>query len=87
MANNRIVSIRKEKGITQKQLSELTGIPIQTVVRYEKGGTITAGRLGKIALALGVRPSELLDLEPIKYDLSKFTTQELLDEIERRCGE
>lgn len=81
-----IVSMRKARGITQKQLSEMSGIPIQTLVRYEKGQTehIPASKIEKIASALGVKASELLGWNRDKERLADFTTQELLDEIERR---
>lgn len=62
MLGANIVSIRKSKGITQKELSEKTGIPIQTLVRYEKEQTenIPVSRIEKIASVLGVSPSELI---------------------------
>lgn len=50
----RIVEARKSKGITQKALAEMTGIPLQTLVRYEKGANsnIPMGRIDTLAKAL-----------------------------------
>ena len=86
MLGANIVSIRKEKGITQKELSEKTGIPVQTLVRYEKDKTtnIPVDRIGRIASALGVSASELLGWGEADNRLADFTTQELLAEIEKR---
>lgn len=86
MLGANIVSIRKAKGITQKELSEKAGIPIQTLVRYEKDQTenIPVSRIEKIASVLGVSASVLLGWDQEKDDLGGFTTQELLTEIEKR---
>lgn len=86
MLGANIVSIRKAKGITQKELSEKAGIPIQTLVRYEKDQTenIPVSRIEKIASVLGVSASVLLGWDQEKDDLGGFTTQELLAEIEKR---
>lgn len=88
MLGANIVSIRKEKGITQKELSEKTGIPIQTLVRYEKEQTtnIPRSRIEKIASVLDVSASALMGWDQKKDSLADFTTQELLNEIERRSA-
>ena len=85
----RIVETRKAKGISQKQLAEMTGIPIQTLFRIEKGGNITIANMQKIAEALETTPSLLMgwEQENRKEDISSFTTQELAEELARRCGE
>lgn len=61
----RIVEARKAKGISQKQLAEMAGIPLQTLVRYEKGVSenIPMGRLQAIADALEVVLSVLMGFE------------------------
>lgn len=33
---NRIAKLRKEQGLTQRDLSELTGIPLSTLCKYEQ---------------------------------------------------
>lgn len=98
----RIVEARKAKDISQKQLAELAGIPLQTLIRYEKtvSENIPMGRLQAIADTLGVSPVYLIGWENKQIMtggemakkinqrlLQNFTTQELLTEIERRCGE
>lgn len=88
MLGANIVSMRKARGITQKQLSEMSGIPIQTLVRYEKGQTehIPASKIEKIASALGVKASELLGWAEKESGLAAFSTHELLAEIEKRSA-
>lgn len=87
MLGANIVSVRKAKGITQKELSEKAGIPVQTLVRYEKEQTtnIPRGRIEKIASVLGVSASTLMGWDQ-KNSLADFTTQELLAEIEKRSA-
>ena len=85
----KIVEIRKSKGITQKKLSELTGIPLTTLSRYEKTGNIKSNNLHKIANALGVSLPELLGYTKTNNEdlLSRFSIGELMGEIIRRSGE
>lgn len=84
----RIVETRKAKGISQKQFSEMTGIPIQTLFRIEKNGNATINNMQKIAEALETTPSYLMGWEEKQATneetLSSFTTQELAEEIARR---
>lgn len=55
-----IKAIRKQKGLTQKQLAELTGLLEPTIRKYESGQRIPkSDNLIKIASALGVHPSQL----------------------------
>lgn len=56
----RIVEARKAKGISQKQLAEMTGIPVQTLLRYEKGGNLSVDSVSKLAKALEMTPSALI---------------------------
>ena len=57
----RIVSLRKQQGLTQQGLSDATGIHVQQIKRYE-GGTSqpTAEALKKLALVLHVTSDFLL---------------------------
>jgi transcriptional regulator with XRE-family HTH domain len=52
-----IISARNSKGITQVELSKITGLTQQQISRFEKGGNITFTNLVKIlnALGLGIR--------------------------------
>jgi transcriptional regulator with XRE-family HTH domain len=53
--------LRTKKGISQDELSELTGVPQSTLAYWEKTGKLT-GRdtIIKIAKALGVSVEDLL---------------------------
>lgn len=68
--------IRKDKGLTQEKLSELTKISITSIQRYELGKrqpTIQA--VNKFAEALGVSINELFNSN---YDKSKYELEEAL---------
>lgn len=91
-----IRSIRKEKGITQKKLAELSGIAEITIRQYEADKyKPKIEQVKKIAAALNVSPfdivgSQLLDVEEtgekIKLKtLQDYSTLEILQELERRC--
>ena len=52
---DKIKFLRKEKGMTQKQLSELSGVQVKTIQRYEYGShEPTQKTLKKIADAISV---------------------------------
>lgn len=56
--------IRKERGLTQGELSELTGIDRISITRYETGKITPGGKaLRKLARVLGVSLDELLGRE------------------------
>lgn len=58
--NEKIKKIRKERGLTQKQLGELCGIAESTIRRYELGDlNPKLDTIKKIAYALNVTISEL----------------------------
>ena len=58
---SRIRLLRKGAQMSQTDLAEQVGVTFQQVQKYEKGITrVSAGRLTKIAAALGVPVSELL---------------------------
>lgn len=56
----RIKEVCREKGITQKQLSELSGIA-EVSLSKSINGNPTIGTLEKIAVALGVEITELFN--------------------------
>lgn len=61
---DKIKKIRKNKGLTQSQFSEITGIAINSISRYEKGERKpTTDILKKIADGLNVDIKELFDDE------------------------
>jgi len=59
--SERIVSLRKQQGLTQQGLSDATGTHVQQIKRYEAGTSQpTADALKKLALALHVTTDFLL---------------------------
>ena len=48
----RFISIRKEKKVSQRRLSELSGVSYASIRRFEKTGDISFSSLVKIAIAL-----------------------------------
>jgi transcriptional regulator with XRE-family HTH domain len=56
----RLVALRKQKGLTQQALSDLTGIHLTQIRRYEGGATLpTFEMLRKLAVTLSV-PADVL---------------------------
>lgn len=64
---SRLKELRIEKGITQRELAELAGIPIRAIQVYEQGyrplGGASAEVVYKIANALGTTVEHLLGYE------------------------
>lgn len=81
-----IKTIRKQKGLTQKQLAELIGVSVRGLQDIEYGKTQPKY---KTLLKL----SEVLDYPfmnqkviYIPLDLTQVPTKDLLKELERRCS-
>lgn len=55
----KVKEIRKEKGFSQRQLSELSGVPRRTLEDLEKRGDCMVSTAIKLAEALGVTLDEL----------------------------
>lgn len=73
---------RVEKNITRQRISELSGVPLSTVARFEQKGLIAFESLVKLAMALGYA-SDVRGL----FGTSKYTTMEELDMIRRKSGD
>ncbi len=73
---------RVEKNITRQRISELSGVPLSTVARFEQKGLIAFESLIKLAMALGYAP----DVRSL-FDTSKFDTMEELDMIRSKSGD
>jgi transcriptional regulator with XRE-family HTH domain len=57
----RVITLRKQKGLTQQGLADTSGIHVQQIKRYEAGhAQPTAEALKKLALALHVTADTLL---------------------------
>lgn len=73
-AGERIQQLRKERGWTQKQLADNTGISLQSIKLYERGAGIPSnkrsnGTLDKIAEVFGVFPEWIISGEGDKNKL------------------
>ncbi|WP_269477794.1 helix-turn-helix transcriptional regulator [Hominibacterium faecale] len=64
MQFNNVKTIREEKGLSQLQLSELSGVGRITICRLETGKLeeTTVGTLTKLANALDVKVDDLIGL-------------------------
>ena len=59
--SKRLAAVRKERGLTQQQMSEVIGIHLSQIKRYESGDTQPSLEvLRKIALALNISADTLL---------------------------
>ena len=64
---NRILQLRKQKGVTQQQLAEYLSILPQTVSRWESGGGMPdIALLPKIAIFFGITLDELFGMRDIE---------------------
>lgn len=61
MNKRKLIDLMADKGLTQADLAEKAGISRTVVYGVMKGRRPTMPTLGKIARALGVKPSELLE--------------------------
>ena len=60
--DNKLAEYRKEKGLTQEQLAEKSGVSRPTIANIECGKQecVMTGTLVKLASALGCKPRDLL---------------------------
>jgi len=66
-----IVKIRKEKGLTQRDLSKISGISQRLIAYYEKEvKQIPSDNLIKLIKSLKVNADELLGLKKIKENIT-----------------
>lgn len=84
-----IKKFRKELGLTQKELSEIIGIGIATVNRYENGALQSEAH--DQAIRLCMQPANLLKILESKPGLlsesNRIRIIQLLDEESRDCGD
>jgi len=74
---NRIRKIRTEKGLTQREMAALTGIPYSTYSNYENNNREpNLEQLNKIANALNISITHLIDIN----DITK-QSQNILDDL------
>ena len=83
-----IKALRKQKGITQKELGEMVGCNDVQIRQYESDRMLPKFQKAQlIASALGVSIFALYGEEYQKTPLSEYSTEELLAEIKRRVGD
>lgn len=73
----RIRDIRKRRKISQKRLSEKSGVSLGSVKRFEQSGEISLLSLTKISIALDIRN----ELEQLFEDVPPLSIEEII------CGE
>ena len=61
--SERIVELRKDRGLTQEQLGQLVGVSAQAVSKWEKGGAPDVELLPALADRLGVTIDSLFGRE------------------------
>ena len=65
MVGEKLRKLRKDKGLTQQQVEQLTGIAQKNISSYESGKLVPSGKtLQKFASALGVEVLELASEHP-----------------------
>lgn len=70
---NRLKQLRKEKGLTQQELSEEIVAPARTIQRWENGeNQIKANRASQLADYFGVSVGYLLGYEPESEQVSNY---------------
>ena len=70
----RIRTIRRRRKISQKKLSELSGVSLGSVKRFELSGEVSFLSLIKIATALGLHG----ELEHLFEDVSPLSIEEVI---------
>lgn len=72
----RIRAIRKRRKISQKKLSEKSGVSLGSVKRFESTGEISLISLVKVAIALDIAE----DLETLFAEVPFLSIEELMNE-------
>jgi transcriptional regulator with XRE-family HTH domain len=81
----RIRALRRERGFTQKELGEMVGTDASNIGKHELDKQMPRiTMLEKIASALDVPLTALVDDEEKEIDLSTVSTEDLLKEIHKR---
>lgn len=74
--SKRVAAIRKRRKISQKQLSERSGVSYGSIKRFETRGEISLLSLTKIAIALGIEN----ELEELFADVPFLSIEEVMRE-------
>lgn len=81
MNNIKVADIRKNKGLTQENLADLSGLTVRTIQRLEAGKEVSLTTLNNVANALGVKVIELFD------DFSDVEVTNLVELDKRRINQ
>lgn len=82
MIGENIKKFRKEKGLTQKQLAEITGISLSAIEKYERGKlNPSLGKAKDIAQALSIDYTILIPIDNIanELDLNETLFENFID--------
>lgn len=77
----RIVSARKEMGLTQEELAELAGVSQRSMQAYETGEVIPYRKMREIANVLNVTPSWILHGEDESSDSEIEALNRKIDDL------
>ncbi len=85
LLGKRVKELRKQKGFSQEELSELANIDQRSISHIECGNVFPSRSLFEIALALGVGLEELFDFEhhELNLDEMKKYIAKSLDRLEQ----
>ncbi len=80
---NRIKTLRKEAGLTQRSLSEKSGVPLRTIQKWENGEREPSDLLSlkKIANTLNTTIDSLFTWEELKMRIKKYEVMENAAEV------
>ena len=70
-----IKRVRKEKGLTQKELAKKLNVSEPMISQYESKETLKLETLRKIAMALGVSTFDLLDSKELENEFEKLENE------------
>ena len=89
--SKRLAEIRKKKGLSQRDLSKVTGISQRMIAHYEtKADTIPVEKMAIIAKALKVSIDELVgvkelkEIEPVKQNTRILKKLEKIEELPKK---
>ncbi|HCW73074.1 MAG TPA: hypothetical protein DHM90_03940 [Clostridiaceae bacterium] len=58
--SDKIKNLRLSKGLSQEQLSEMSGLSLRTIQRVENGNSISLESVKVLAIAFGIEPKDLM---------------------------
>lgn len=74
--------IRLEKGLNQKELAVKSGVPQPNISAIENGRDFKVSTLYKIALALEISPTDLIDgIRPIAINKQRFFQRDNIEKL------